>query len=372
MSSSNLFWGIGETAIDRVLLIAKKEVTHLFRNRRVFAITLLMPIMLMTIVGFAFTGEVKHISTVIVNKDGGPLSQGFVDGLKTGDTLRIRYYSEVEEQAENLIRNGLAKVAVIIPTTFDDEIRGSGATIYLMVDGSDPVTAGAVTPVVQALALEYTPKLQVQVETLILYNPSLRYIDFIAPGIVGIFLQIFPMMLISMAIAGERERGTIEQLIATPLGGFEILLGKLLVYMAFGLLSATTMLVVAAYVFNLVVRGSILLIAVFLLVFLTASLSLGTLVSAVSKTQMQAVQTVMPLIYVMIFLSGTFYPIEAMSPLVQPISYVLPLTYMIHALRSVIVKGASFGVVMNDFLFLSSYTVLMLVLAVMVFRKKLE
>ena len=352
--------------------MTKKEVTHLFRNRRVFAITLLMPIMLMTIVGFAFTGEVKHISTVIVNKDGGSLSHSFVDALKTSETLRIRFYSNEEEQAEALIRNGLAKVAVVIPATFDDDVKHSGATVYVMVDGSDPVSAGAVVPVVQEVALGYGPNPRVQVEPLILYNPSLRYIDFIAPGIVGIFLQIFPMILISMAIAGERERGTIEQLIATPLSGFEILLGKLLVYMGFGFLSATSMLIVAAYAFNLVIRGSVLLIAMLLLVFLTASLSLGTLVSAVSRTQMQAVQTVMPLIYIMIFLSGTFYPIEAMSPIVQPISYVLPLTYMIHALRSVIVKGASFDVVTNDFLFLCAYTVIMLVLAVIVFRKKLE
>ena len=352
--------------------MTKKEVTHLIRNRRVFALTIFMPILLMTIVGFAFTGEVKHISTVIVNKDGGPLSQGFVDALKMTETLRIRFYSEDEEQAETLIRNGLAKVAIIIPSTFDDDIALSGATVYVMVDGSDPVTAGAVVPVVQEIALGYGPNLHIQVERLIMYNPSLRYIDFIAPGIVGIFLQIFPMILISMAIAGERERGTIEQLIATPLSGFEILLGKLLVYLAFGFLSATSMLIVAVYAFNLVVRGSVLLIAVLLLVFLTASLSLGTLVSASSKTQMQAVQTVMPVIYIMIFLSGTFYPIEAMSPIVQPISYVLPLTYMIHALRAVIVKGASFDVVTNDFLFLCAYTVIMLVLAVIVFRKKLE
>lgn len=352
--------------------MAKKELTHLVRNRRVFALTLFMPLLLMTIVGLAFTGEVKHITTVIVNEDGRPLSKTFVDMLKVGDTLRIRFYANDDQQAEALIRDGLAKVAIVIPETFEDDVRSSNAVVYVMVDGSDPVSAGAVTPVVQQIALSFTSKLRVQVERLVLYNPSLRYIDFIAPAIVGIFLQIFPMILISMAIAGERERGTIEQLIATPLSGFEILLGKLFVYMGFGFLSATSMLIVAVYAFNLVVRGSVVLMAVFLAVFLTASLSLGTLVSAGSRTQMQAVQTIMPLVYIMIFLSGTFYPIEAMSPLVQPISYVLPLTYMIHALRAVIVKGAGLDVVTNDLIFLSAYTVIMIVSAVVVFRKKLE
>jgi ABC-2 type transport system permease protein len=292
--------------------------------------------------------------------------------LKASDTFRIRFYANDEPQAQALIRDGSAKVAIVIPKTFEDDVRSSNAVVYVMVDGSDPVSAGAVTPVVQQIALSFTPKLRVQVEPLVLYNPSLRYIDFIAPAIVGIFLQIFPMILISMAIAGERERGTIEQLIATPLSGSEILVGKLLVYMGFGFLSATSMLVVAVYVFSLVVRGSVVLIAVFLAVFLTASLSLGTLVSAASKTQMQAVQSIMPLIYIMIFLSGTFYPIEAMSPLVQPISYVLPLTYMIHGLRAIIVKGAGLEVVTNDLIFLSAYTIIMIVSAVMVFRKKLE
>ncbi len=352
--------------------MTKKEVTHLIRNRRVFAITLFMPLLLMTIVGLAFTGEVKHITTVIVNKDGGPLSQKFIDALKVSDTLRIKYYENDEPQAEALVQDGLAKVVIVIPSTFEDDLKASNAIVYLMVDGSDPVSAGAVGPVVQGIALGFTPKLSVQVERLVLYNPSLRYIDFIAPAIVGIFLQIFPMILISMAIAGERERGTIEQLIVTPVSSFEILFGKLIVYMGFGFLSATTMLVVAVYAFNLVVRGSVFLIALFLAVFLTASLSLGTLVSAGSKTQMQAVQTIMPVVYIMIFLSGTFYPIEAMSPLVQPISYVLPLTYMIHALRSIIVKGAGLEVVAGDFIFLSAYTILMLGLAMAVFRKKLE
>ncbi len=352
--------------------MTKKELTHLIRNRRVFALTLLMPLLLMTIVGLAFTGEVRHITTVVVNKDGRPFSQTLVDSLRASETLRIRYYTDDESQAEALIRDGFAKVAIVIPATFDDDVKSSNGIIYVMVDGSDPVSAGAVAPVVQGIALGFTEKLRIQVERLVLYNPSLRYIDFIAPAIVGIFLQIFPMILISMAIAGERERGTIEQLIATPVSGLEILLGKLFVYMGFGFLSATSMLVVAVYVFNLVVRGSVLLIVLFLTVFLTASLSLGTLISAGSKTQMQAVQTVMPMIYIMIFLSGTFYPIEAMSPLVQPISYVLPLTYMIHALRAVIVKGAGLEVVTNDLIFLSTYTVVMLVLAVAVFRKKLE
>lgn len=352
--------------------MTKKEVRHLIRNRRVFGITLFMPLLLMTIVGLAFTGEVKHITTVIVNEDGRPLSQMFVDALKDSETLRIRFYANDEPQAEALIRDGLAKVAIVIPATFDDDVKLSGAVVYVLVDGSDPVSAGAVAPVVQGIALGFSSRLRVQVERLVLYNPSLRYIDFIAPAIVGIFLQIFPMILISMAIAGERERGTIEQLIATPVSGFEILLGKLIVYMGFGFLSATSMLIVAVYAFTLVVRGSVLLIAVFLAVFLTASLSLGTLVSAGSRTQMQAVQTVMPVIYIMIFLSGTFYPIEAMSPLVQPIAYLLPLTYMIHALRAVIVKGAGLEVVTNDLIFLSAYTVIMIVLAVVVFRKKLE
>lgn len=187
--------------------MTKKELTHLIRNRRVFALTLFMPLLLMTIVGLAFTGEVKHITTVIVNKDGRPFSQVFVDALKVSETLRIRYYADEESQAETLIRDGLAKVAIVIPATFEDDIKSSNGIVYVMVDGSDPVSAGAVAPVVQGIALGFTEKLRVQVERLVLYNPSLRYIDFIAPAIVGIFLQIFPMILISMAIAGERERG---------------------------------------------------------------------------------------------------------------------------------------------------------------------
>ncbi len=358
-------------AIDRTLLIARKEILQISRNRRVLFIALMMPVMMMTLIGLGFTGDVKNISTVVVNEDGRGFSTMFLDALRQIDTIKIKYYADNLNNAENLLKNGQAKAAVLIPKSFDENFRSGQAYVYVVVDGSDPLSAGEVLPSVQAIAQGFSPRIVVRTSNIILFNPTLRYVEFIAPAVVGFVLQMFPIMQIAMAVAGERERGTIEQLIVTPIGSLDLLLGKMLVYMGIGLTNAFFMMTIAVYAFKLTIRGNVFLIALFIFIFLAASLSLGILSAAISKTQLQAIQTVLPFIIPTAFLSGTFYPIESMPNFIQPISYCLPLTYMIHAMRSVMVKGCGFEVVALDLLALIVYAVVIITLAVTVFRKKL-
>jgi ABC-2 type transport system permease protein len=359
-------------AFDRTLLIIRKEILQLARNRRVLVIALFMPAIMMTAIGLAFSGEVKQISTVIVNEDGGSVSWQLVWALQQCETFKITYYAYDLAQAESLIRDGFAKAAILIPQTFEKNLREGGAQIYVLVDGSEPVSAGEATSAAFAVAQAFSPKVAVNVNNIVLFNPALRYIDFLAPAVLSFILQIIPVVLMAISISGEKERGTIEQLIVTPIGGFDILFGKMLVYMMIGAFDAFLMMAVAVYLFKLVIKGSVFLIAVFVLMFLSASLSIGILVSVLSKTQLQATQTILPILMPTVFLSGVFYPIEAMPDFIRPISYFIPLTYMVHALRSLMVKGVGFSVVALDLVALTFYALAIMALAVVAFRKRLE
>jgi ABC-2 type transport system permease protein len=227
-------------------------------------------------------------------------------------------------------------------------------------------------PTLEAMASSFSPGIKVNVTSLILFNPGLRYVDFLAPSIVGLITQFLPTFLMAISLAGERERGTIEQLVVTPISGLELLLGKMSAYVVIGSVEATLALAVAIGLFGLVIRGNIVLVAGFLLLFTVASLSVGALSSVFAKNQIQAIQQIIPIIYVSIFLSGVFYPLESMPDFLRPVSYIIPLTYMNHALRALITRGASLEVVLPDFAALGIYACVVLALAVTLFKKKLE
>jgi ABC-2 type transport system permease protein len=271
-----------------------------------------------------------------------------------------------------MIRDGKVKVALVVPQGFQSDLRRGDATVYLLLDGSDPVIAGMAGPTVEAVARSFSRGIKVNVTSLILFNPKLRYVDFLAPSIVGLITQFLPTFLMAISLAGERERGTIEQLVVTPIGGFELLMGKMAAYVAIGCIEAGLALFVAVELFGLAIRGSVILVAAFLLLFTVASISLGALSSVFAKNQIQAIQQIIPVIYVSIFLSGVFYPLESMPSFLRPISYLIPLTYMNHALRALITKGAGLQVVLTDFVALGIYASAVLALAVILFKKRLE
>jgi len=353
-----------------IVMVMKKEILHLRRNRWVMFSALFMPIILMAVANLAFTESISHIPTAIINRDGSKLSLDLVEAFSKNATIKIVDVGN-GISPEDVIAKGSARMVVVIPDDFDTDILKGNATFDLIVDGSDPVTASKALSTVQAITLGLFLNIPVTVSSTVLFNPNLRQLDFIAPSILGAILQAFPIMFIAMAIAGERERGTIEQLIVSPIKGSDILLGKLIVYLGIGLINAFSMLAVAIYLFELPLRGSILLLSLFFFVSLLAILSQGILASSVSKTQLQAVMTLLPTIYVPIFISGTFYPIEAIPSFVQAIAYAFPLTYMNHAFRAIILRGIDITFVINDLVALLIYTSILLATAVFVFKKKL-
>lgn len=359
-------------SFDWFLLIFVKEIRQIARNKRVLMISLLLPALMMTVVGAAFSGDIKHVSLAIVDEDMTPASIAFINRLQTIDTFHVTYTAFDRGQAEALIRDGKVKVAVLVPDGFESDLKAGRAIVYLYLDGSDPVVAGMAGPTLDAMARAFSPGIRVTTISRVMFNPELHYLGFIAPSIVGLLILVLPTMLMAMSLGGEKERGTIEQLVVTPVGGLEILLGKMAAYSLIGWFDGALALGIAVSLFGLRIQGSIMLVAVFLLVFTLASVSVGTLSSVFSKNQIQAVQQFIPMIFLSIFLSGVFYPLESMPPSLRPVTYLIPLTYMNHALRALITKGAGLEVVLPDLVALGVYAAAVMTMAVTLFRKKLE
>ncbi len=358
--------------LSRFLLVVAKEFRQISRNKRVLMISLMMPVFVMALVGYAFSGDIKHVAIAIVDEDMTPTSMSFTRRLETVDTFHVTHTTLDRHQAENLIRDGKVKAAVVLPDGFENALSAGRAEIFLLVDGSDPIVAGMTGPTLDATARAFSPGIRISITSLVMYNPELHYLSFLAPSIVGLVIQFLPTFLTAISLAGERERGTIEQLAVSPIRGFEILFGKMTSYTIIGMVEAALALLVAVGLFGLQIRGNIVVVAFFLLIFTIASVSIGTLSSVFAKNQIQALQQVIPIIYVSIFLSGVFYPLESMPDSLRPISYIIPMTYMNHALRALIIKGASLEVVLQDFFALGIYSFTVMALAVLLFKKKLE
>jgi ABC-2 type transport system permease protein len=359
-------------SLARFLLVLSKEFRHVVRNKRVLMISMTMPVLVMVLVGYAFSGDITRVPLAVVDQDNTASSRALTQQLRLSNTFHVVEISLDKAQAEGFIRDGIVKVAVIVPDGFESDLNQGRATIYLLLDGSDPVIAGMATPAIEGIARSLSPRVELSVTSLVLFNPQLHYIDFLAPSIVGLITQFLPTFLMAISLAGERERGTIEQLVVTPISGSELLLGKMSAYVIIGCVEAGLALAVAVGVFGLAIRGSLILIAGFLLLFTVASLSVGALSSVFAKNQIQAIQQIIPIIYVSIFLSGVFYPLESMPDFLRPVSYLIPLTYMNHALRALITRGAGLDVVLSDFTALSLFTFTVLGLAVVLFKKRLE
>lgn len=357
--------------LDRILLMTVKEFRQIIRDKRILMICFLMPVLLMALVGYAYTNDIKHVTLAIVDEDMTPTSIQFTNQLLLIDTFHVTYTAQNREQAEALIRDGKVRAAVFVPKGFESDSRAGRGQVYLLLDGSDPIVAGVAAPAVDAIARTLSPGPRVNVTDIVLFNPELHYFEFLVPSLVGVVVQFFPTFLMMFSLTGEKARGTIEQLVVTPIGGFEILFGKMAAYIIIGLIDAFLALSVAVVLFGMPIRGSITLLALFMLVFIIASVSLGALSSVFASNQIEGFLQMVPLILLSIFLSGLFYPLESMSSFLVPVSYMIPQTYMNHALRSLITRGAGLEVVIGDLISLGLYAVIVTALATAFFRKRL-
>lgn len=372
--------------------VARKETRQILRDRRSLLLILVMPILLTFLFGKALeTGELRQIPSVILNQDGSPESNVIVTAFSTYDEVQLQGEVSTLQEAQDLLAQGKIKAAIVIPRGFMRQIEtGEEAQLQLLLDGTDnnsaPIVEGVARRVIQRYNTERAIKglwargvrpdrgrrliQPVFVHREIRYNPGLQYLSYVMPGVIGLTLQLLTVMLMAVTIPRERERGTLDQLMATPITRTELILGKLLPYFGISLLNVATILFVADRWFNVPVVERLALLLTLCALFVLSSLATGLLISTVSRSQFQAVQIAVFYILPVFMLSGAYAPIEAIPDYIRPISYLFPLMYFSRAVRAVTLRGAGLLLVWKDLVILSGFVLILLYWAVLSFKKR--
>ena len=372
--------------------LTKKEFRQILRDRRSLVLILVMPILLTFLFGKALeTGELKHIPSVILNQDESPESDVIVTAFSTYDEVKIQAEVTSLQEAQDLLARGKIKAAIVIPKGFMQAVeKGEEAQLNLLLDGTDNTSAPIVEGVAQRVIQHYNSERAIKglsaqgvrpdrgrlliqpvfVQTEIKYNPGLQYLGYVMPGVIGLTLQLLTVMLMAISIPRERERGTLDQLMATPIRRVELILGKLLPYFGISLLNVITILYVADRWFNVPVGEQLPLLLLLCALFVLSSLATGLLISAVSRSQFQAVQIAVFYVLPVFLLSGAYAPLEAIPDYIRPISYLFPLMYFSRAVRAVTLRGADFLLVWEDVALLGGFVVIFLYWAILSFHKR--
>ncbi len=371
---------------SRIVAIVRKEFLQIRHDRRTLAMVLVLPIMQLILFGYAINTVVDHLPTIVFDEAADPDSRALVVAFQNSGYFDVQNYARSADELRDHIDAGRAKVGIHIPPDFGDEVlRGRPGVAQLVVDGSDPNVAQtalfAAGAVAQARAADVTANLVartarpvpsggIDLRPVVLYNPSMLSVNFMVPGIIGLILQFQTLLLTAFAVVRERERGTLEQLVVTPIKPWELMLGKLIPYTITSFVAATGAVAGGRLLFGVEVNGSLLLLAVLSLLFLLGSLGVGLLVSTISQTQVQAMQTAMFVMLPSLLLSGFLYPRETMPFIIQQLSLLIPLTYYLQILRGIMVKGVGLDVLWPNVVPLAAFSLAVFTLSAWRFQKR--
>ncbi|MBX9928272.1 MAG: ABC transporter permease [Gemmatimonadaceae bacterium] len=359
-----------------------KEFIQMRRDRLTFGMMTFLPAVQLMLFGYAIQTDVRHLPLVVLDESRSAESRALVTTMVNTRTFDL--VGPVASRAEALraIEHGEARAALVIPPDYLTKLaRGETAVAQLLVDAADPQTSGSAMSsallAAQARGLALiaartgrAPPIEVRVRPW--YNPEQRSALFIVPGVIGVLLTITMTLVTSTAIVRERERGTLEQLIVTPIGGTSLMLGKLVPFVLVGYVQMTVVMLLGRVIFGLPVRGSLPTLYLFTVAFITASLGIGLLISTVAKSQAQAMQLSFFFMLPNILLSGYIFPREAMPEPAQWIGLALPLTYFLKVLRGILLKGVGAEALWREGVILCGLATFLLAVSVRRFRKTIE
>ncbi len=374
---------------SRLQSLIRKEFIQILRDPRTLALVIGIPVMQLFLLGYAATNDVRNVPLAVFDQDRGPQARALLDAYRAADYFAIAFDVDSEDELRKLIDQGDARAGLIIPADYSSKLHGDGSTqIAFVLDGSDPTVASTALSAAQQIGQAHSTQLiverlarlgqpdlldqPVEVHTHVWYNPDLVDAYFMIPGVIGTILYSLTSVLTASAIVRERERGTIEQLIVTPIRSWELILGKLLPYVILAFLNTLEVLIIGHYWFGVPVRGEMGLILGLSGLFLLSSLGIGLLASTIANTQQEAMLTVFMTILPSIFLSGFFFPLEAMPKVLQWISYLFPLRYYLVIIRSLLLKGVGAASIQDEILALAIFGLFIMVVAALRFRKRLD
>jgi ABC-2 type transport system permease protein len=352
-----------------------KEFVQMRRDRFTLALMLGVPALQLVLFGFAIRTDVRHLPTVVLDESRTSQSRALVAVMQNTGNFRVTGPVATRAELKREIDSGRARAGIVIPPGFARDLaRGHGAQAQVIVDAADPMASSAA---ISGASLAGTVQARqagrgLEVRVRPWYNPAMRSEVHIVPGLIGVLLSMTMILITSLAVTRERERGTLEQLIVTPIDKTSLVLGKILPFIAVGYVQMTLVLLLGRFVFGVPIRGSLVTLYALTLLFVFASLGLGLFVSTVARTQAQAMQLGFMLLLPNILLSGFMFPREAMPPVLQGVSAALPLTYYLRILRGVLLKGTGMEHLWRDGAVLALMAVLILGLTVGRFSKTIE
>ena len=372
-----------------ILSILWKEFVQLRRDPKLFPVIFISPILQLVLLGYAANLDVKNIPSVICDLDRSAASRAFLDDFINSGYFKVEARVERMDEIDRYLDHGDAAMAFVIPREFGDKLAARReASVMLIADGSESQSATIGVNYATMIAAKTTQKIifealerakglglkpvLVNAEVRVWYNPELKSRNFMVPGVLGLILMIMTTVLASLGIVRERETGTMEQLIVTPIRPYQLILGKLLPFVLIGLVDATFVIIVARGWFGVPVRGSVALLFALCLPFMLNTLGIGLFVSTISRNQQQAMLTSLFFILPQIVLSGFVFPIENMPKAFQYVTMIIPIRYFFVIIRGIMLKGAGWPELWNQAAALMVLGTAILTLSVTRFRKKLD
>jgi len=373
-------------SILRTCSLIRKEFLHILRDRRTLFVMFAMPIIQLVLLGYAATTDVEHLRTAVVDADRTTSSRALVEAYQASNYFDIVRSVESEEELRGLVDNGRVRAGLIVPAGFGAGVaQGERMEVGFVIDGSDPSVASTVFAACQSVGQAHSKQIVLQtadidldalpgmtVRPRVWYNPEMRSANFMIPGIIGIILYFLTALFTSMSIVREREQGTIEQLIVTPIRPLELIIGKVVPYIFIAFFDVLEVLAIGVLWFGVPIHGDLGLLLAISALFLLTSLGVGIFISSASHSQQEAMLLTFLTLFPSIFLGGFFFPIEAMPDWLQAITYVIPLRYMLTVIRGIILKGVGLETLYPQVVALALFGAAIMMLAATRFRKRLE
>jgi ABC-2 type transport system permease protein len=372
--------------LNRIKAITKKEFKHLLRDYRMLAILLLFPVFLLWIFGYAINFDVHHIKLAVYDQEYSEVSRNLVSGLINSEYFDLAGYLKSDKELKNTLDNKLAQCIVVIPSDFSRKFYSRQVVkVQFLIDGVDGNTANIIQNYITAAMQTYGQNLTAEVlmknglknyvpidlQARFWYNPDLQTTRFLIPGLIAMILLITAAISVSLSLVREKERGTIEQINVSPINSFELISGKILPYLFLSLFNAAMILIVSYFLFGVEIKGSIILLFLSTLLFLSASTGIGILVSVIADSQQVAFSAAtFASLLPSLILSGFIFPIETMPLAIQILTNITPAKFFVVILRAIIIRGVGVASFWDQALYLLLYTSIIILLSNIIYKRK--
>jgi ABC-2 type transport system permease protein len=373
---------------DRFIAVARKEIIQIRRDTRSLLIVLVMPVVLVLLFGYGVSLDLKHLPVCVYDQDGSQASRNLLKHFQASRYFRIVQVADTYPEIVRALDDGRARMVLVVPWDFSQKLREGGTVkVQALVDATDDNTAGVLINYAQAVVQGYSNDLQLDwlesrgrsgfsaplsLDARTWFNENLESSAFILPGVLALVMSVIGAFLTSLTVAREWERGTMEQLISTPVTPLEILLGKLVPYFVIGLIATGVCAAIAVFWFQVPFRGSVMTLLLTTALFLVAVLSIGYLISVIAKSQLASSQIALLVAFMPAFLlSGFLFPIEQMPSFIRLVTWIVPARYYTAALKDIFLKGNPVTMLYSQLIPLAIFALALGVVATRVFRKRL-